>query len=177
MKWQIDECLDTIKLEVEAREVCETTKTTEKGPHDRSKDGVNSQATPTIKGLFAGSKDREYEQGPNSNPGAGQQATAFKIQCAFCNGQHYSASCDKVKTMNERKAILKKAGRCFRCLYRGHNARDCRGPRNCRNCNGRHHQSICMDHKAKARASEGVTDHRKQDSAPEVTATAPARFK
>ena len=64
--------LDTIKLEVEAREVCETTKTTEKGSHYRSKDGVNPQATPTVKGMLAGTKDREGEEKANSNPGAGQ---------------------------------------------------------------------------------------------------------
>ena len=171
--WQIEELLDTIKLEVEAREVCETTKTTEKGPHDRSKDGVNPQATPTAKGLLVGTKDGEVEQRPNANTGAGH----FKIQCAFCNERHYSASCDKVVTVNERKAILKKAGRCFRCLYRGHNARDCKGPRNCRHCNRQHHQSICMEHESKTRAPEQgrETDPKKQDGTPEVTATAPTR--
>ncbi len=57
--WQIEDLLDTVKLEVEAREVCETTKTTENGPHDRSKDGINPQATSTAKGMLAGTKNGE----------------------------------------------------------------------------------------------------------------------
>ena len=55
-------------------------------------------------------------------------------------------------TVSEQKAILKKAGRCFRCLYRGHHIRDCRGPRNCRHCSGQHHQSICTMHETNSLA-------------------------
>ena len=32
-------------------------------------------------------------------------------------------------TVNDHKTILKNSGRCFRCLYKGHHVRDCKGPR------------------------------------------------
>ena len=34
--------------------------------------------------------------------------------------------------------------RCCKCLCRGHQLKDCKGQRNCSNCGGRHHQSICL---------------------------------
>ena len=42
-----------------------------------------------------------------------------------------------------RKQILKKSGRCFCCLKRGHISRECRSPHKCLECTGRHHISIC----------------------------------
>ena len=65
------------------------------------------------------------------------------IQCVYCSGQHYSASCDKVKFAKGRKDILIKSGRCFNCLKPNHKTRDCRSQRTCRICHQRHHQSIC----------------------------------
>ena len=81
------------------------------------------------------------------------QITMGCIILHLCNGMHYSASCEKVVTVSERKTILEKAGRCFRCLYRGHHIRDCRGPRNCRHCSGQHHQSICTMHETNSLAT------------------------
>lgn len=42
-----------------------------------------------------------------------------------------------------RKQILRKHGRCYICLRRGHIGRDCRSHTRCSKCNGRHHVSIC----------------------------------
>ena len=65
------------------------------------------------------------------------------IQCAYCQGNHYSASCDKVKDVKVRKDILLKNGHCFNCLKANHKLKDCRSPKTFRNCHQRHHQSIC----------------------------------
>ena len=46
--------------------------------------------------------------------------------CAFCPGRHVPANCKKVNDVNARKNILVKYGRCFKCLERGHQARDCK---------------------------------------------------
>ena len=46
--------------------------------------------------------------------------------CAFCLGRHAPANCKKVNDVNARKNILVKYSRCFKCLQRGHRARDCK---------------------------------------------------
>lgn len=45
--------------------------------------------------------------------------------------------------MQLRKDLLRKEGRCFSCLAMGHKVGQCTSSRRCRNCNRRHHQSIC----------------------------------
>ena len=62
------------------------------------------------------------------------------IQCIYCGQAHYSASCEHVKDITERKNILLRDRRCFRC----HREKDCRIRRTCRNCGFGHHQSICL---------------------------------
>ena len=68
----------------------------------------------------------------------------FNIQCVYCSQAHYSASCEQVKDNTERKNILLRDHRCFRCLKVGHREKDCRIRRNCLNCGLGHHQSICQ---------------------------------
>ena len=43
----------------------------------------------------------------------------------------------------KRKESLRKAGRCFVCLKRHHQSKDCHSSFNCRKCHGRYHVSIC----------------------------------
>ena len=59
--------------------------------------------------------------------------------------KHFSSECKKVRSSKARKSILQRDGRCFVCLrtLTGHLSRSCQNKRNCRNCGGRHHQSIC----------------------------------
>jgi len=61
----------------------------------------------------------------------------------YCQGHHYSATCDKVKDVKARKDILLKNGRCFNCLKANHKLKDCCSQKICCNCHQRHHQSIC----------------------------------
>ena len=70
-------------------------------------------------------------------------AAPSAIMCCFCQQPHPSAKCTTVAQVEARKQILKGSGRCFRCLRRGHIARECRSATKCSNCNGRHHTSIC----------------------------------
>ncbi|CAB3994038.1 TNF receptor-associated factor 3 [Paramuricea clavata] len=46
----------------------------------------------------------------------------------------------------ERKQILRKYGRCFICLKRGHISSNCLNTSKCSACSKRHHSSICDSH-------------------------------
>ena len=70
-------------------------------------------------------------------------ASGSSIRCVYCKGAHYSASCAKFRTPQERRAILVRTGRCFNCLKNNHKSRECKSPKTCRYCSGKHHQSIC----------------------------------
>ena len=48
-----------------------------------------------------------------------------KPKCVYCKAEHYSASCETVNTVPPRIEILKKGGRCFICLARGHRTTQC----------------------------------------------------
>ena len=65
------------------------------------------------------------------------------IQCVYCNGPHYSASCPKVTSSQECKEILQRSGRCFNCLKTNHKSQDCDSRKTCCYCHRKHHQSIC----------------------------------
>ena len=46
------------------------------------------------------------------------EAMGVLLQCCFCNQQHPSERCQTVKSPEDRKQSLMRAGRCFRCLAR-----------------------------------------------------------
>ena len=63
----------------------------------------------------------------------------------LCRQSHSSSSCTTIIDVSQRKAILKRSGRCYVCLKRHHLSRDCRSAVKYVRCNGRHHTSICKD--------------------------------
>ena len=63
--------------------------------------------------------------------------------CCYCRQPHPSATCETVTQVDARKQILRRSGRCFVCLRRGHIGRECRSRSKCSKCGGRHHHSIC----------------------------------
>ena len=71
--------------------------------------------------------------------------------CCYCQQSHSPRSCDVVVSLDDRRRILREAGRCFSCLRKGHMARQCRSKSKCVHCRGRHHSSLC--HQATSRAS------------------------
>ena len=121
--WKIDELIETLRVEIEVREASERFKIGE-----RQKQGEN----PT----------RRVPQTTGSTL-LSRESGEFKVNCAYCNALHYSASCQSVTDPAKRKEILSQAKRCFNCLQQGHGVKDCQSPGLCRNCGSRHHQSIC----------------------------------
>ena len=120
--WTIEELLRVIKGEVEARELSEGIKIQE----TKKSETLNRGAIPTASALVV------RETGGNQ-----------KKVCVYCKGEHYSASCEKVKEVTARKDVLRKEGRCFLCLANGHRVSNCSSPRRCRRCGRKHHQSLC----------------------------------
>jgi hypothetical protein len=152
--WKIEELLETIKFEIEAREASEATKATGSNSTKFPKPFDKGQGYNTAKSLVA--KDGE----------------SFKIQCVYCEGQHYSASCEKVVNSEARKKILGTSGRCFNCLRKGHPARSCTSERKCRHCSGRHHQSICAQINKKNDNEAAKNEEPKLETNSNLTVTA-----
>ena len=63
--------------------------------------------------------------------------------CAFSLGRHAHENCRKLTDVSVRKSILVKFARCFKCLQKGHRARDCMLSELCKSCGQCHHTSFC----------------------------------
>lgn len=113
--WSLDALMAVVAEEVEARE--RTTPATS-NPSQPAKKPSRDQ--PTAATLFTG----------NSSP-----------SCCYCQQTHLSSACKVVTQVEARKQILRKAGRCFNCLRRGHLGRECRSTSKCTKCGRRR---ICM---------------------------------
>ena len=82
---------------------------------------------------------------PRGPPSAAALMTSNSgpVRCAFCEQGHISSLCTIVTDVNARKEALRKSGRCYVCLRKGHISRDCRSTGSCSKCRGRHHKTIC----------------------------------
>ena len=116
--WELETILKELVLEIEARERTSACATSSNPPTKRQSKEPGTAATLLSKGVL--------------------------LQCCFCNQQHPSERCQTVKSPEDRRQSLMRAGRCFRCLARGHLGRQCKSKTRCNKCNGRnHHCSIC----------------------------------
>ena len=127
--WKIEELLEIIKQEVEAREVSQSVKINEERITKPSGNQHRYPKPSTASSLVT------KEDSPMK---------PHQVRYVYCNELHYSASCEKVTTPNDGRSILIESKRCFKCLMLGHQLNECKYPRSCRNCGGRHHQSICF---------------------------------
>lgn len=127
--WDIDELLELIRKEIEARELSEKIQTTE-------------QKRPPTQAISNLKQTRNAPNTANTLVTSSSDVSKTPI-CVYCNERHFSASCEKVKDVEKRKTILKESRRCFNCLGKSHTAQDCTSVRKCRKCQGKHHQSIC----------------------------------
>ena len=104
-------------------------------------------------------------------PKEGNMKGNIKIQCVYCGEYHYSASCAKVQSVDQRKGILQRDKRCFVCLQRG---REC-NRHNCRRCRGSHRQSVCSIDPFKEEIKEKFADHTCETPATKNDAPQPKR--
>ena len=49
----------------------------------------------------------------------------------------------KITEVEARRGLLRRYGRCFVCLRKGHMGRNCESSYECNKCSGRHHISLC----------------------------------
>lgn len=118
--WQMDKLMAVINKEVEAWEATEAIKLHQlKHPVT----GQSPHPTTPIAATFV--------------------TSGSSIRFVFCKKAYFSASCTKIQTLQERKAILIRSGRCFNCQKNNHKSWECEFPRTCRHCNHKHYQSIC----------------------------------
>ena len=90
--WRITPLLMILRQEVEAREVSEGST-------------INVMRNPV-----------QFSRPPSNPTASSLVANSYNVHCVYCNAPHFSASCDKVLEVKDRKDILIKKGRCFNCL-------------------------------------------------------------
>ncbi|XP_003391348.1 PREDICTED: uncharacterized protein LOC100639084, partial [Amphimedon queenslandica] len=113
-EWSTDKIMQVILDEIEARERMDLKGRDEKRGKERE---THTGAT-----LFSG--------GDN--------------YCCYCKAQgHNPESCRRVSSVEERRQILRRVGRCFICLRKGHISSKCRSRWKCMKCKEQHHTSIC----------------------------------
>ena len=93
--------------------------------YPEQKGSLNKKAPASANALFANEREK-------SSP-----------YCVFCKQSHFSSECKVVTSLQERKNILKKDGKCFRCMKRGHLANKCDTRTKCNECGGQHHAAVC----------------------------------
>ena len=113
--WKLDRLMGALEEEVQARERAASSQVMPRRP---------TSGPPTSAALLTG----------------GSEVST----CCYCQQPHSARSCDAVRSLEDRKRILREAGRCFSCLRKGHIARQCRSKGRCTHCQGRHHSSICQ---------------------------------
>ena len=127
LEWALGDMLKELQIEVELREDhCLTPRRV--GPSDGRKGPQTTSALFTKRG-----DDR---------------------RCAFCLGNHPPEDCKKVTNIDERKKLLFKFDRCFKCIDKGHRARDCTVTVKCKVCKGFHNTCLC-DAKSQSSGGDG----------------------
>ena len=71
----------------------------------------------------------------------------FKPICIFCTKVHLSHECKQGAHMSleEKQKLIIKHNVCFRCLKRGHSARDCKTQPKCYVCRRTHYVIVCPE--------------------------------
>ena len=111
--WVIKDLLESVRKEVEARELSEQVKANNE-----------IKRPPTSRVPATASMTTQEAGGSPITP----------IMGVYCGKRHYSASCETVVLPNERKDILRRTGWCFVCLRLGHRSNQCLPSRKCRPC-------------------------------------------
>jgi hypothetical protein len=90
-------------------------------------------------------KQKSFKRSPFFHTRDVEHETSSRA-CVYCeNTAHKSGDCTTVVSVDNRKKILAKKGRCFNCTGTQHQAAHCKSKSRCRKCNRKHHTSICTE--------------------------------
>ncbi|GFR16171.1 integrase catalytic domain-containing protein [Trichonephila clavata] len=90
--------------------------------------------------------------------------------CFFCNLYHQTEKCNKI-SIEKKKEILKKQGKCFLCLRPKHCIKNCLSNMTCRIGNGRHNKTISFKSKLIKENKHAESEEKKTDSQDTVIST------
>lgn len=142
----LDDLMSTIEEEITARE----------------RIGASQGRLPTRK--------NDYKPPPTATTLVSGGISNLQSSCCYCNKPHNPSDCNTVTQVEARKQSLRRNGRCFSCLRKGHLSRDCRSTYRCCTCRGHHHTSICSS-LVQSQTSSGPHTPQPQHSS---TGTSPA---
>ncbi len=121
LEWSLGNLLGALLKEVELREDYSLTPQANLPP-----EGNRRKVPPPTSSFFTNNQKKRSEG-----------------RCAFCLGNHPHEECKGITNIEERKLLVRRYGRCFKCLDKGHLVRDCQSKFKCNKCNGNHHVSLC----------------------------------
>ena len=93
--------------------------------------------------LYENDQDRYEDNLPTSSAAALPIVSQRATQCVYCQGTHSPLHCHKIVDIYQRREIVRRSNRCYNCLKPGHRQSECRSPGACRNCQFKHHTSLC----------------------------------
>lgn len=115
--------VDTIFKDLELQEMHNAVKPAEEREREKPQYYKNKQHQSTTAALLA-SQNKE-------------------LSCTFCLKKHAHKECQEVKDPQTRKTLIRKYGRCFKCLAKGHRASNCSVVSKCKLCSAGHHTALC----------------------------------
>jgi len=121
-EWKMEDLLKELLSELELREEHCTISKSESSQYTRS------------------DKDKKKKDELNTASTLPAKINDF---CAYCKGGHAYQDCTIVKSVEERRQLLRRYGRCFFCARKGHIFHDGNSKLTCSICKGKHHISIC----------------------------------
>ena len=155
--WDIQSVLESLKLEVEAREKIYTQDSNSVNQPFSGMSLYTSNYENNKHFLHENRNTSSYEnnkqyfnenriRGRNTQFQPHSYSNSSPVEsyvCIFCSRKHQSKHCNIVSNPETRKNILAKEKRCFVCMKFGHIASKCRNDLKCYKCKGRHHVAVC----------------------------------
>uniref|UniRef100_A0AC35FRU3 Reverse transcriptase domain-containing protein n=1 Tax=Panagrolaimus sp. PS1159 TaxID=55785 RepID=A0AC35FRU3_9BILA len=99
-----------------------------------------------------------YKPGANFKP----TVTAGKIKCSLCDDNHYSSTCPKYFTADDKLKQLRSRNFCTKCLRNNHDTNSCFAKIVCNLCQGNHHTCLCKTKTVPTKSSAFINVEKKK---------------